>query len=789
MEDSEDLELLSALIDTFDSDTEETAEAAKPRASESGEDGSKADYTVGNVAARTITSTTPTIQKNSETPGRPVDEFSKFSVTGNETTPDAKDLFGDISEEEDDEMITKTTLNENGSEIKRLMKDREQESVQSSGFYDRTVTTSQIKNKWVNGKRVAHHADDSNSLKIPDVGLSVINPKVSTQFLKQAMAGKELVLLSRIGLRNANIKPTGDWITFGVIASKTESKRSSKGGDYIIFRLADMTNVDVEVSMFLFGRSYENHWKLPVATTIGLMNPGFMKNDKVNTRSVATINIQSESQLLVIGTSKEFGTCGSVTKSGNRCTNIVNRAACDKCRFHTMQQHKASRLKRTELNATFSSKEPSSLLSKLATTRSADDCFTYGGKCYSTKPQKPKTKVSLKGVLNRFEQKGHMQSTLKLYQIKAEDEKRISAAAAAKQTKAEEHLEELISRPTTASMQFVKHLVSKTLEPGNESKDVGLKIASVRPSDLIRREKERLTKQLKDRKRPDSSVNTASSHVELGSSVPKSGATTMTASEYRQLIAKQKAKEIIQKDGGLQKEDVNATRKKLTAKQKEQLKRRLDNSLNSSQEADTEEKKTNDLGEKRVKLNKLDVNSQAYLEIRNKKSINSHLVKQVENERESQYFGAMEKKESYETKLLNTHMIESKIYYCIQCDYQDWSLAKRCFEERHKYRKLPALKRFFRCKDCKERVVTHEKFPTSACKKCGGTNYVKAGMIHEKKVTLAGEELCVRGNEETKLGSYDSSINLDKICKAELLEAFDSRHADISIFPNTCFSR
>lgn len=38
----------------------------------------------------------------------------------------------------------------------------------------------------------------------------------------------------------------------------------------------------------------------------------------------------------------------------------------------------------------------------------------------------------------------------------------------------------------------------------------------------------------------------------------------------------------------------------------------------------------------------------------------------MESDRESQYFGALEKKESYETKLLETHVIEAEIYYCKQ---------------------------------------------------------------------------------------------------------------------------
>ena len=46
-------------------------------------------------------------------------------------------------------------------------------------------------------------------------------------FLKKAMATKELVHLSKVGHKNVNNKDAGDWITIGVIASKTETKHTA----------------------------------------------------------------------------------------------------------------------------------------------------------------------------------------------------------------------------------------------------------------------------------------------------------------------------------------------------------------------------------------------------------------------------------------------------------------------------------------------------------------------------------------------------------------------------------
>lgn len=39
-----------------------------------------------------------------------------------------------------------------------------------------------------------------------------------------------------------------------------------------------MLRVENEVTLFLFGAAYTKHWKTPVASLVGLMNPAFMKN-------------------------------------------------------------------------------------------------------------------------------------------------------------------------------------------------------------------------------------------------------------------------------------------------------------------------------------------------------------------------------------------------------------------------------------------------------------------------------------------------------------------------------
>ena len=75
---------------------------------------------------------------------------------------------------------------------------------------------------------------------------------------------------------------------------------------------------------------------------------GYVLQGKSN--CYATISSNDESQLLLVGTSKDFGTCGTFTKQGNKCTNIINKSMCNKCKYHVMQEHKKFSKHRSELN-------------------------------------------------------------------------------------------------------------------------------------------------------------------------------------------------------------------------------------------------------------------------------------------------------------------------------------------------------------------------------------------------------------------------------------------------------
>ncbi|KAF6023077.1 hypothetical protein EB796_018615 [Bugula neritina] len=70
---------------------------------------------------------------------------------------------------------------------------------------------------------------------MPHLGFAIVNPKVSMQFLKQAFEEKEYIKLNKVNYKKAAASTDKDWITFGVVASKSETKRSNAGNSFIIF--------------------------------------------------------------------------------------------------------------------------------------------------------------------------------------------------------------------------------------------------------------------------------------------------------------------------------------------------------------------------------------------------------------------------------------------------------------------------------------------------------------------------------------------------------------------------
>ena len=90
-----------------------------------------------------------------------------------------------------------------------------------------------------------------------------------------------MVRIPKIGthLKGGDIE--GDWVTMGVVVDKLPPKDSSKGEKFCVWKLSDLSSQKSLVSLFLFGKAFQEHWKTPAGHVVALLNPSIMPNKEV----------------------------------------------------------------------------------------------------------------------------------------------------------------------------------------------------------------------------------------------------------------------------------------------------------------------------------------------------------------------------------------------------------------------------------------------------------------------------------------------------------------------------
>ena len=107
------------------------------------------------------------------------------------------------------------------------------------------------------------------------------NPLISSDQMKQRMDGRKMIRLPNIGshLKGSDIE--GDWVTMGVVVDKLPPKDSAKGEKFSVWKLSDLSSQKSLISLFLFGKAFQEHWKTPAGYVVALLNPTIMPNKEV----------------------------------------------------------------------------------------------------------------------------------------------------------------------------------------------------------------------------------------------------------------------------------------------------------------------------------------------------------------------------------------------------------------------------------------------------------------------------------------------------------------------------
>lgn len=95
----------------------------------------------------------------------------------------------------------------------------------------------------------------------------------------------------------------------------------------------------------------------------------------------ATLKVDNSQRIMIFGQSKDFGTCRSMRKSGEKCTAFVNTNRCEYCIYHVKQEYQKCS-SRSELQSSFAGRGLVALRNKVL---GKNEVF-YAGKSYTAIP-------------------------------------------------------------------------------------------------------------------------------------------------------------------------------------------------------------------------------------------------------------------------------------------------------------------------------------------------------------------------------------------------------------------
>lgn len=652
---------------------------------------------------------------------------------------------GDTDSSDDEKRNpTASELSKVGKSIKRNLEERHR----PSGFSTRPPVDTWNSNKRKGTLPLDEH--DGSGVRDPYSGIRIIRPLVSSAVMETRMSGRKMVKMSMVGHFAQQKNVDVDWVTIGVLVNKSPPKTSKNGKPFSIWKLTDLHDCENLVAIFLFGEVHEKHWKTSIGSVVGFLNPSVMPNrDTYSGRAEVCLSIDHPGKVMLMGTSKDFGTCRGKTRDGQSCNNVVNLATCPFCVYHVKAEYRKMSSKRTDLQASYSGVAPSGLKQKILKKNEV----IYGGQLFvnptreATKTLRTKDKLTLTNlkVARQAEEieKTSRQAAAAAIQLKhlSSTENQAINAVAAKS----DFLGKALCNPGAGSRNFLRHVVKES-DP-TQGTSAKREMISVTAKDLLKMQNKSmksltgsplngLTKPAPALPRPP--------RVSSLTPTPLPRLTALTPSEVAKLRAAQKLKS----KAPLVPEDPNAVKKDVASPIVwEKIQRRLQEpSTLPSKECGGDET-TEMPAAKKSRLGPALTEEQVEKLLRQKSS-HAHQVDDLEMEQEVEYFSILEKKEMLEEKMLSVTEVQCDVVSCRKCNYTAQQASDLCKKEGHALKHHKATKRFFRCKDCSHRTVTFARVPAHSCRKCSGSNFERTSMGKPRPgPMLDSEKLLIRGEE------------------------------------------
>lgn len=604
-------------------------------------------------------------------------------------------------------------------------------------------------------------------------GLRLRKPRVSSSEMDRKMADRRLIRLSQVPERLKREKlEDSDWVTFGVLVNKATPQSSSSGKTFSLWKLNDLHNLDVCVSLLLFGEVHKEHWKTEPGSVIGLLNPNPMKQR--DGYDGVSLTVDHPQKVLLMGEALDFGTCKAVKKSGEPCSQIVNMYECQYCQYHVKAQYKKMSSKRAELQSAFSGKAPNRVKGNGKggglRERLCQDGFYYGGvssaacaASLNNKPNKPVQKT-----LDKLFVRGSAQLLSQARRLGLQSGE-VSGCS--------NEFKSLMSVPTPGALQLKKHLEHDSQQASKDAS--GAPLQSISASDLLKQQKRKQRELLESRRHragqnpsgaaatspkaatqvPKATPSPAASHTPtLGrgfsegddilffdGSPPQAPPPSALSLSAAKLAALRKLRA---KGAPLEKEDPNAVKRKRSDSSDINARVEKNRTSPNGESPGNEEEEEPALKKKREQLRYIE--SQEFQKILNAKSLHGIVLQAAEYQLQERYFNALLKKEQMEEKMKGIREMKCRAVTCKKCSYTYFKPADRCVTEKHDLRWHDALKRFFKC-PCGQRAIALDRLPHKHCSNCGLFKWERDGMLKEKTgPKIGGELLQPRGEEHAK---------------------------------------
>ncbi|XP_016989309.1 protein MCM10 homolog [Drosophila rhopaloa] len=586
----------------------------------------------------------------------------------------------------------------------------------------------------------------------PVFGLRMINPLISSSLLQERMAGRNAVPFSGVAFHIERGDLAKDWVIAGALVSKNPVKNTKKGDPYSTWKLSDLRGEVKTISLFLFKEAHKSLWKTTEGLCLAVLNPTIFER-RAGSSDVACLSIDSSQKVMILGQSKDLGTCRATKKNGDKCTSVVNTTDCDYCIFHVKQEYgKMSR--RSELQSATAGRGLNELRNKVL---GKNEVF-YGGQTFTAVPAKKSAKLiskerdrlsMLAGYdVSPFAHTADHASKPKTseppkvpYAERGGPVSRLAGGVEASRKQRCQDLERL-RQLKAENERFKKEEAAKGNVLGSDNKN---EPSATTPTPSFP------TTPVPDKFKNRGFSFDASLTPKLSGSENFSFEVNVGARQAQS--AKLRAAALLKKKP-LEKINPNSTRGSETGK------RRAIDELNDKFSSSAKRQKIEEDDRELMRKSRIE-------KIMAATSSHTNLVEMREREAQEDYFNKLERKEAMEEKMLGTYKMPCKAVICLVCKYTAFSASDRCKEEKHPLKVVDAEKRFFQCKDCGNRTITVFKLPKHSCKNCKGSRWERAAMIREKKVLTGRESLSIRGDEETFMGSLAGSANLNLLVPDE----------------------